>query len=232
VCTEICAVADLRLVEERGLLRKVPMLRPRIGRCELRKVDRLSTIRVASAPYSVPHRLVGFQVEAVTFDGRVRIYDVDGLVGDHVQLAPGDAVVLDEHYPTPRKAPSGGLRARTDAEREFLALGEPAEAFIRQGAAAGSTMLPEEIIEIVDDLIPAHGPELVAKAVARAARFGRFRAADVRSILAVGTAMFEPAAGGSNVIVGLPAAEVRSFDAYEWKTSHDHLTADGAGVGG
>ena len=67
--------------------------------------------------------------------------------------------MLDEHYPTPRRAPSRGPRARTDAEREFLALGEPAEAFIRAGAAAGSTMLPKEIIEIVDDLLPAHGPD-------------------------------------------------------------------------
>lgn len=131
-----------------------------------------------------------------------------------MQLAPGEAAVLDEHYPTPRKAPSRGPRARTDAEREFLALGDPAEAFIRQGAAAGMTMLPKEIIEIVDDLLPAHGPELVAKAVARAARFGRFKAADVRSILAIGTALPEPTVGGDNVVVGLPTAEVRSFDAY------------------
>ncbi len=213
--SEICAVPNDRLVEEHALLRELPMLRPRIGRSEMRKVDKLSTIRVASARYSVPHRLVAARVEAVTFDGRVRIYDLDGnLVADHVQLAPGEAAVLDEHYPTPRKAPSRGPRARTDAEREFLALGEPAEAFIRNGAAAGMTMLPKEIIEIVDDILPAHGAELVAKALERAARFGRFRAADVRSILAVGTALPEPVGGGDNVIVELPTAQVRSFDAY------------------
>jgi hypothetical protein len=75
-------------------------------------------------------------------------------------------------------------------------------------------MLPKEIIEIVDDLLPAHGPELVAKALVRAARFGRFKAADVRSILATGAALPEPAAGGDNVVVPLPTVEVRSFDAY------------------
>ena len=213
--SEIWAIPNDRLVEERPLLRELAMLRPRIGRCEVRKVDKLSTIRVASARYSVPHRLVGRQVEAVTFDGKVRIYDLDGdLVADHVQLAPGEAAVLDEHYPTPRKAPSRGPRARTDIEREFLALGEPAETFIRAGAAAGMTMLPKEIVEIVTDLVPAHGPELVARAVARAARFGRFRAADVRSILAIGPAVIEPATVGEHVIVALPTAEVRSFDAY------------------
>ena len=120
------------------MLRELPMLRPRIGRSEVRKVDKLSTIRVASARYSVPYRLVGAQVEAVTFDGRVRIYDLDGeLVADHAQLAPGEAAVLDEHYPTPRRAPSRGPRARTDVEREFLALGEPAEAFIRRAQRPG-----------------------------------------------------------------------------------------------
>ena len=166
VHSETCAVPNDRLIEERALLRELPMLRPRIGRSELRKVDKLSTIRIASARYSVPHRLVGATVEAVTFDGRVRVYDLDGeLVADHAQLAPGEAAVLDEHYPTPRKAPSRGPRARTDVERAFLALGEPAEAFIRQGAAAGSTMLPKEIIEIVDDLLPAHGADAVARAL-------------------------------------------------------------------
>ena len=127
-----------RLVVERALLRALPSLRPRIGRVEVRKVDKLSTIRVASARYSVPSRLVGRRVEAVTFDGQVRIYDLDGeLVAEHPQLAAGEASVLDEHYPTPRRAPSRGPRARSDIERAFLALGEPAEAFIRAGAAAG-----------------------------------------------------------------------------------------------
>ena len=215
VHSETCAVPAVRLVEEQMLLRPLPMLRPRIGRSELRKVDKLSTIRVASARYSVPHRLVGATVEAVTFDGKVRIYGLDGdLVADHVQLAPGEAAVVDEHYPTPRRAPSRGPRARTETEREFLALGDPAEEFIRRGAAAGCTMLAKEIGEIVDDLLPAHGPDLVAKALNRAARFGRFRAADVRSILAIGTALPEPAAGGERVVVELPAAQVRSFDAY------------------
>lgn len=122
--------------------------------------------------------------------------------------------MLDEHYPSPRKPASRGPRARTDAERAFLALGELAEAFIRQGAAAGMTMLPKEIIEIVTDLLPAHGRDAVAHAVARAARFGRFKAADVRSILAIGTALPEPTVGGERVVIELPTAEVRSFDAY------------------
>jgi hypothetical protein len=214
--SETCAVPSERLETERALLRPLPELRPRIGRSELRKVDKLSTVRVASARYSVPHRLVAHSVECVTFDGSVRIYDVDSgeLVAVHRQLAPGEAAILDEHYPTPRRAPSRGPRARTDIEREFLALGEPAEAFIRAGAAAGMTMLPKEITEIVTDVLPAHDHEAVIKALTRATRFGRFRAADVRSILAIGPAAPEPADAGDSVVVDLPAGQVRSFDAY------------------
>lgn len=213
--SEICAVPAERLVTERELLGSLPGLRPRIGRVEVRKVDKLSTIRVASVRYSVPFRLLGHRVEAVTFDARVRIYDLDGrLVAEHPQLAAGEASVLDEHYPTPRRAPSRGPRARTDIERAFLSLGEPAEAFIRAGAAAGMTMLPKEIAEIVTDLVPVHGDETVTRALQRATRFGRFRAADVRSILAIGPAAPEIVAAGDTIVVDLPAAEVRSLDAY------------------
>ena len=215
VHSETCAVPAERLETERPLLRALPSLRPRIGRVEVRTVDKLSTVRVASVRYSVPFRLVGRRVETVTFDGQVRIYDADGeLVAEHPQLAAGEASVLDEHYPTPRRSPSRGPRPRSDIERAFLALGEPAEAFIRAGAAAGSTMLPKEITTIVADLLPAHDHADIARALTRATRFGRFKAADVAAILAIGPALPEPADAGDAVVVELPAVEVRSFDAY------------------
>jgi len=213
--SEICAVPDHRLQTERELLRPLPAARPRIGQAAIRKVDKLSTIRVASVRYSVPSRLVGQKVEAVTYDNQVRVYDLEGeLVAEHAQLAAGEVSILDEHYPTPRRAPSRAPRARTDTEKEFLALGDSAEAFIRAGAASGSTMLPKEISRIVTELVPAHGPEAVAKAVERAVRFGRFRADDVASILAIGPALPDVAEPGEPVIVDLPAAEVGNFDAY------------------
>ena len=212
--SEICAIPNVRLETERGLLRGLPSARPRIGQVELRKVDKLSTIRVASVRYSVPSRLVGQRVEAVTYDGRVRIYDLEGeLVAQHRQLAAGEASILDEHYPTPRKAPSRGPRARTEIEKVFLALGEPAEVFITAGAAAGMTLLPKHIDRIVTELIPAHGAAAVVKALERAVRFGRFRADDIASILAIGPAV--PAVeAGELIVVDLPPVEVRSFDAY------------------
>jgi hypothetical protein len=165
--SETCAVPDDRLAVEAGLLRPLPVLRPRIGRAEIRKVDKLATIRVASVRYSVPSTLVGTRVEAVTYDGVVRIYRIDTgeLVATHDQLAPGESSILDEHYPTPRKPPSRGPRARTETERAFLALGESADAFIRAGAAAGMTMLPKEIEIIVAELLPAHGDQAVTRAL-------------------------------------------------------------------
>ena len=213
--SETCAVPAERLIIERDLLRVLPSLRPRIGHVEIRKVDKLSTVRVGSARYSTPHVHVGRHVEVVVFDRQVRIYADDGeLIAEHPQLNPGEASVLDEHYPTPRKPASRGPRARTDHEREFLALGEHAEQFIRDGAAAGVSTLGREIVEIVTELLPAHGNDAVTRALGRAVRFGRYRAADIRSILAIGPAPQEPTAAGPNLIVGLPTVEVRSFDAY------------------
>ncbi len=92
-------------------------------------------------------------------------------------------------------------------------MGEPAEAFIKSGAAAGMTLLAKEIARIVSELIPAHGEEAVAKALDRATRFGRFRASDVASILAIGP-IPEGTEPGEQIVVDLPSAEVRSFDAY------------------
>jgi nucleotide-binding universal stress UspA family protein len=75
-------------------------------------------------------------------------------------------------------------------------------------------MLPKEISRIVTELIPAHGQEAVAKAVERAVRFGRFRADDIASILAIGPVIPNIADPGSQVVVDLPAAEIRSFEDY------------------
>ena len=57
--SEICAVPAERLVIEAELLAPLPSLRPRIGRVTVRKVDRLSCVRIGSARYSVPVRLIG-----------------------------------------------------------------------------------------------------------------------------------------------------------------------------
>jgi transposase len=214
---EICTVPAERLVEEQALLRPLPAARPRIGRVERRKVDRLSTVRVHSARYSVPSRLVGAQVEVVTHDDMVRVYDAVGeLVAEHDQQAPGGTSISDEHYSSPRRLPQRAPRPRTQTEHTFLDLGEIAEQFVRGGAANGVATLARELDVIVNELLPAHGADAVLKAMARAVRFDRYRADDVRAILAIGPAAVEPVEAGEDLnVIDLPAAELRSFDAYK-----------------
>jgi hypothetical protein len=68
--SEICAVPAERLAVERELLGPLPSLRASTGRLVTRKVDRLSCVRLGSARYSVPVRLIGEQVRLRTDDGR------------------------------------------------------------------------------------------------------------------------------------------------------------------
>jgi hypothetical protein len=189
VHSEICAVPAERLVIERELLAGLLSLRAVTGRLVTRKVDRLSCVRFASARYSVPARLIGDQVRLRTGDGRLLVImtGTGQVVAEHFLVPPGEASVRDEHYGGPRPAePRRAVRPRTAAEREFCALGTVAEAFITGAAAAGNTRLGPELAELNTLLYAAHGEDAFAAALDRAVAFGRWRAPDVRSILAVG----------------------------------------------
>ncbi len=90
--SEVCAVPAERLVAERELLGALPRLRPRIGKAEVRKVDRLSCVRIGSARYSVPSTAIGAAVAVVVADGRVSMLDqVSGeVLAEHAVVAPGE----------------------------------------------------------------------------------------------------------------------------------------------
>jgi transposase len=109
-----------RLEVERPLFRALPAARPVVACGEERKVDRLSTVRLFSARYSVPHRLVGEIVQVAASDRDVVIMFGGVPVAQHALLAPGEASIADSHYPTP--APTGvrALRPRTPSEHAFL----------------------------------------------------------------------------------------------------------------
>ena len=213
--SEICAVPAERLVTERELLGPLPSLRASTGRLVTRKVDRLSCVRFGSARYSVPVRLIGEQVRLRTDDGRLlAIMTAAGeVVAEHVLVAPGEASVRDEHYGGPRPAPRRAVRPKTAAEKQFCALGPVAEAFITGAAAAGSTRLPAELAEL-NTLRAAHGEQAFLAALDRAVAFSRWRAADVRSILATGAGAPQPAAAGEALTLGLPIVPVRSLADY------------------
>lgn len=211
--SEICAVPDERLVVERDLFRPLPSLRPRIGKAVQRKVDRLSCVRIGSARYSVPTRHIGKQVEVRVTDGTVEVLLLDTVIAAHSVVSPGETSILDEHYGGPRPAPTRAPRPKTAAEKAFCALGPAAEAFIKGAAATGNSTLATDLNELAA-LEAAHGRPALVAAVERAVTFGRYRASDVRSILAAGTGVAQPARPGEALVIPLPAVATRPLSDY------------------
>jgi hypothetical protein len=204
-----------RLEVELPLLRALPANRPVVACGELRKVDRLATVRFCSARYSVPHRLVGENVTVAASDRDVVIMYLGVPVAQHALLAPGEASIADAHYPTP--APTGvrALRPRTPSEHAFLALGSEAEVYLRAAAAAGTARLHERLEEALG-LARTRGEDQARAALDRATTFGRFAHGDLASI-ADGLAAAPPtvvADAEPLALEGLPKVAVRSLDDY------------------
>lgn len=211
--SEISAVPAERLLTERTLLRALPSLRPGIGQVHIRTVDHLRTVRFGSARYSVPGAFIGRHVEVVVEVAELAISHAGAEVARHPLVAPGEMSLADEHYGRPAQRPARTLRPRTPAELAFLGLGPVAEAFLRQAAAAGATKLPTELARIVD-LERAHGRAALLAALERGLAHRRFRAADVRAILAAGAGTQRLTPAGEPLAVSLPAVPVRSLAAY------------------
>jgi hypothetical protein len=148
------------------------------------------------------------------------------LVAEHLLVAPGEASINDEHYGGPRPAPRRAVRPRTVQEKAFCALGPTAEAFITGAAAAGNSRLGAELVEL-NTLAAAHGERAFLDALGRAVAFGRWRAADVRSILAAGTATPQPTPAGDALVLELPRVPTRPLSDYALGTT----PTGGAAVG-
>jgi transposase len=222
VHSEICAVPAQRLAEERALLGELPSLRPDgIGlRPAARKVDKLSCVRFGSARYSVPTRLIGATVQVIVTRAedadRVHVFErlSGGVVADHPVVAPGEVSILDEHYGSSRPdKPTRAPRAKTATEKRFLALGEVAEAFLIGAAGAGVSKLPTELEQILV-LHAAHGEAPLRAALGRAVEFKRWRADDIRSILAAGGAAPAPRPAGQALVMTLPTVPTRPLSDY------------------
>jgi hypothetical protein len=217
VHSEICAVPAQRLERERELLGALPSLRPELGpRPASRKVDKLSCVRFGSARYSVPARFIGSTVLIVVHGSKIRVLEpfTGEIAAEHGLVAPGEASIADDHYGSarpdkPRRAP----RPRTEDEKRFLALGGTAAAFLAGAAAAGVANLPREIGEILT-LQAAHGDTALVQALERAVQFRRWRADDVRSILATAGAAPTPRDPGQALVLTLPAVPVRPLSDY------------------
>jgi transposase len=209
--SELAAVPQDRLAIERPLLRPLPSLRPPLRQGEVRKVDRLGTIRFGSARYVVSHALVGMQVEVVAEDGTISIRHAGQEVIRHPAVAPGEVAFGD--LATGDRRPARGVRPRTPAEVAFVGIGAVAEAFLRAAAAAGTARLASELAAIVD-LEAVWGRERLLAALERAVRFRRFKAADVCAILTAGAGVPTPERAGAALVLALPAVPVRPLSAY------------------
>jgi hypothetical protein len=215
--SEIYAVPAERLAVEQPLLGPLPSLRLELGaRPVTRKVDRLSCVRFGSARYSVPCRLIGHQVTLTTTATMITVIEpVSGeVLAEHRLVAPGETSIVDDHYGSARPdRPSRAPRGRTQTEKNFLALGPVAEAFLVGAAAAGVSKLSTELADIAT-LHAAHGTDALLAALRRAVEFGRWRAADVRSILSAGGAAPSPRPAGQALVLTLPSVPTRSLEAY------------------
>ena len=210
---DIVAVPNERLETERPLLGSLPSLRARIGTVVNRKVDRLSCVRFGSARYSVPTVHVGRTVELKVADGEVMVVFLGEIIATHRVVPPGETSVLDDHYGGARPAPNRAVRAKTTTEKAFCAMGPVAEDFITAAVAHGTTTLAADLADLVA-MAAAHDAGAFVAALTRAREFGRFRAADVRSILAAGAGVPRPRGPGDALIVDLPAVGTGSLGDY------------------
>ena len=209
VHSEICAVPDERLVVERELLRPLPSLRLRdrggVGAPQGRPAV---VCPVRLGPLLGAHPADRHHAWTVVVDHGAAVVVEPGtgvIVAEHELVAPGEASVLDEHYDGPRPAPNRGPRPKTTAEQQFCALGDDAEAFLVGAAAIGNTRLGSRVGGPARPGCRPRRTTLVA-ALRRAVAFRRFRAADVRSILAAGAGTPQPRPAGDALVLDLPVA--------------------------
>jgi len=213
VHSEIAAIPAERLAKERELFSDLPSLRAAIGRIVTRKVDKLSCVRFGSARYSVPNDYIGRTVELRIKDGVIKVVLLGEIVAEHLVVSPGETSINDDHYGGPRPSPQRSVRPKSQAEKSFCSLGPVADAFIKGAAARGMTGLARDLEEL-SALEAIHGRAPVIAALERAVAFGRFRSADVISILDSGVGVPRPTRPGEALIVELPMVPVRPLSEY------------------
>lgn len=150
-------------------------------------------------------------VEVRADEGTVVLTHQGGEVARHEPVPPG-GVALGPFADASRR-PARGVRPRTPAELAFLALGPIAESFLRAAAAAGTLRLEAELAHIAG-LERAWGRPTLLRALERAVRFRRFRAQDVRTILAAGAGTPTPTPPGTQLRLSLPPVPERPLAAY------------------
>jgi transposase len=177
------------LAREHEYMHRLPRLPHTLCFGQTRVVSRQATVSVGEAVYSVPHELIGERVWVRSDGEQLVVVYVDETRGPrevarHALTVPGRPRIDDQHYP-PR--PAGALarrpRARSAEDREFLAIGDGAERWLKRAAADGTQRIRRKMAEAVD-LAKLHGTGAVNDALERCATYGRFADGDLASVLA------------------------------------------------
>lgn len=176
------------LAEERAHLHPAPAAPYTVAFGESRAVSWSSTINFRGARYSVPHTLRDTRVWVrVAADQVVVVADgSDGAVevARHPLVGPGQASILDEHYPPRRSDPLHKQpKATNPHEAAFLAIGEGATAWLIEAAGSGARGIKARMADAVA-LCGLVERAKVDQALGLAAMAGRFAAGDLESILA------------------------------------------------
>ena len=200
-CAEFCGQVNNRvhrvtrrvpaemLVEERARLHPLPE-HPYTAAFGVTRTVPLNTSMVAfeHGSYSVPHTLCGQTVWVRPHAEQVVIVHVGDSgpveVARHARTTPGSPRVEDAHFPPQPEGPLGRMpRAKTVAEKQFLALGEGAGLWLTEAAATGCSRIRAKMAEAVE-LAALHDCTAVDRALGQAATAGRFAHGDLAAILA------------------------------------------------
>ena len=176
------------LAEERARLHPVPAAPFTAALGVTRKVDALSLVTFEGGQYSVPHELAGQAVWVRRHGEQVVITHAGpggpAEVARHLATTPGSPRVDDAHYPPAPPGPLGRTpKARTQAEAQFLAIGDGAGLWLAEAAAAGASRVRAKMATAVQ-LAALHGAGATDRALGQAAAAGRFADVDLAAILA------------------------------------------------
>jgi transposase len=182
-------IPDEMLAEERLHLHPIPE-RPYTAVFGVTRTvaANVPVIQFDGGEYSVPHR---FRCEVVWVRHHgdevvVTALDAQGAceVARHEVTTPGNPRYVDEHFgPAPEGPLNRTPRAKNEAEASFLAIGEGAELWLTEAAAAGTSRVRAKMAEAVTMSL-LHSVAVVDRALGRAAVSGRFGEGDLASIIA------------------------------------------------
>jgi len=186
---ETAATPAARLAAEREHLHPLPDEPYALALGEERLVADDQTARFGSVRYSTPPGHPGTRVwcrvagEELVITARTSRGAAE--IARHRLSTPGSPQILDEHYP---HHPGGNgprqprPRPRTEAEAAFLGIGDGAQRWLTEAAAAGAQRIRSKMARAVE-LAAVVGTGKVDAALGLAAIAGRFADSDLASII-------------------------------------------------